>query len=106
LTCGFGLCSVSGESGAEGEDERLANRSRSATPAAEPQTELLKENPGFRADWNWIKSRFDVKKYQSETFAIKPSTISATAFPSVTITSQTQWNWIGPIVRPVSVCLV
>jgi len=36
---GFGLRSVSGESGAEGGEERLANRSRSATPAAEPQTE-------------------------------------------------------------------
>jgi len=37
-TLGFGLRSVSGESGAEGGEERLANRSRSATPAAEPQT--------------------------------------------------------------------
>jgi len=36
---GFGLWSVSGESGAESGEERLANRSRSATPAAEPQTE-------------------------------------------------------------------
>lgn len=32
---GFGLRSVSGESGAEGGEKRLANRSRSATPAAE-----------------------------------------------------------------------
>jgi hypothetical protein len=36
---GFGLRSASGESGAEDGEERLANRSRSATPAAEPQTE-------------------------------------------------------------------
>ena len=36
---GFGLRSASGESGAEGGEKRLANRSRSATPAAEPQTE-------------------------------------------------------------------
>jgi len=35
----FGLRSVSGESGAEGGEQRLAKRSRSATPAAEPQTE-------------------------------------------------------------------
>jgi hypothetical protein len=35
----FGLRLASGESGAEGGEERLANRSRSATPAAEPQTE-------------------------------------------------------------------
>ena len=38
-SCGFGLRSASGESGAEGGEERLAKRSRSATPAAEPQTE-------------------------------------------------------------------
>jgi hypothetical protein len=36
---GFGLRSASGESGAEGGEKRLAHRSRSATPAAEPQTE-------------------------------------------------------------------
>ena len=35
----FGLRSASGESGAEGGEERIANRSRSATRAAEPQTE-------------------------------------------------------------------
>jgi len=38
-TKGFGLWSASGESVAEGGEERLAHRSRSATPAAEPQTE-------------------------------------------------------------------
>lgn len=36
---GFGLGSASGASGAESGEERLANRNRSATPAAEPQTE-------------------------------------------------------------------
>jgi hypothetical protein len=35
----FGPWSVSGESGAESGEKRLAERSRSATPAAEPQTE-------------------------------------------------------------------
>lgn len=35
----FGLRSASGESGAEDGEKRLANRSQSATPAAEPQTE-------------------------------------------------------------------
>ena len=35
---GFGLWSASGDSGAEGGEGRIANRSRSATPA-EPQTE-------------------------------------------------------------------
>ena len=35
----FGLESASGESGAEGGEQRLADRSRSETPAAEPQTE-------------------------------------------------------------------
>jgi len=38
-TSGFGLWSAGGESGAEGGEQRLAKRSRSATPAAEPQTE-------------------------------------------------------------------
>lgn len=36
---GFGLRSASGDSGAEGGEERLAEQSRSGTPAAEPQTE-------------------------------------------------------------------
>ena len=36
---GFGLWSESGESGAEGGEKRIVKRSRSATPAAEPQTE-------------------------------------------------------------------
>lgn len=36
---GFGLRSASGESGAKGGEARIANRSRSATPAAAPQTE-------------------------------------------------------------------
>ena len=36
---GFGLRSESGVSEAEGGEKRLANRGRSATPAAEPQTE-------------------------------------------------------------------
>jgi hypothetical protein len=36
---GFGLRSGSGESGAESAEERIAERSRSATPAAGPQTE-------------------------------------------------------------------
>lgn len=35
----FGLRLASGESGADGGEKRLANRSRSATPVAEPQTE-------------------------------------------------------------------
>jgi hypothetical protein len=39
MTTGFGLRSESGESGAEGGEERLANRSGSASPFAEPQTE-------------------------------------------------------------------
>ena len=39
LDSGFGLRSASGESGVESGEERLAERSRSATPAAEPQTE-------------------------------------------------------------------
>jgi len=36
---GFGLRSASGESGVESGEKRLANRSRSATSAAEAQTE-------------------------------------------------------------------
>jgi len=36
---GFGLRSASGDSGVEGGEERLAEQSRSGTPAAEPQTE-------------------------------------------------------------------
>src|SRR5204862_382550 len=36
----FGLRSASGDSGAEGGDERIANRRRSATPRTEPQTEV------------------------------------------------------------------
>jgi len=36
---GFGLRSASGESGAQSGVKRLAKRSRSATPAAELQTE-------------------------------------------------------------------
>ncbi|MGI8966669.1 MAG: hypothetical protein ACR2H1_11350 [Limisphaerales bacterium] len=36
---GFGLRSASGESGAESGEKSLAERSRSATPAAGPQTE-------------------------------------------------------------------
>ena len=43
---GFGLRSASRESGAEGGEERLANHSRSATPAAEPQKEARR----FAAD--------------------------------------------------------
>ncbi len=41
MLCGhrFGLRSASGESGADGGGQRLAECSRSATPAAEPQTE-------------------------------------------------------------------
>ena len=39
IISGFGQWAVSGESGAEGGGERLADRSQSATPAAEPQTE-------------------------------------------------------------------
>src|SRR5258705_3436453 len=40
---GFGLRSASGESGAEGGEERIAERSRSATPAAEPLTEARRK---------------------------------------------------------------
>jgi hypothetical protein len=36
---GFGLWSANGASGAEDGEQRLANRSRSATPVAAPQTE-------------------------------------------------------------------
>ena len=39
FTQGFGLRSASGRGGAESGEKRLAKRSRSATPAAEPQTE-------------------------------------------------------------------
>jgi hypothetical protein len=39
LMQGFGLRAASGKSEAESGEERLAERSRSATPAAEPQTE-------------------------------------------------------------------
>ena len=42
--------------------------------------ELLKENPGFRADWNWIKSRFDVKKFQSGSGVIRRRMVSERNF--------------------------
>jgi len=46
---GFGLWSASGASEAEGGEKRLAKRSRSATPAAKPQTEARRCG-GYFAD--------------------------------------------------------
>jgi hypothetical protein len=45
---GFGLGSASGESGAEDGEERLAERRRSATPAAKPQTEARRKYGALR----------------------------------------------------------
>jgi hypothetical protein len=42
--------------------------------------ELLKENPGFRKDWNWIKGHFDVKKHQSNTGVIRRRMVSERNF--------------------------
>jgi hypothetical protein len=41
---------------------------------------LLKENPGFRSDWNWIKNHFDVKKHQSGTGVIRRRMVSERNF--------------------------
>jgi hypothetical protein len=41
---------------------------------------LLKENPGFRSDWNWIKGHFDVKKHQSDTGVIRRRMVSERNF--------------------------
>jgi hypothetical protein len=42
--------------------------------------ELLKENPAFRSDWNWIKGHFDVKKHQSDTGVIRRRMVSERNF--------------------------
>lgn len=42
--------------------------------------ELLKENPGFIADWNLIKQHFDVAKYQSDTGVIRRRMVSERSF--------------------------
>ena len=42
--------------------------------------ELVKENPGFRDDWNRIKSHFDVKKHQSDTGVIRRRMVSERNF--------------------------
>jgi hypothetical protein len=64
MMSGFGLRSASGDSGAEGGEERLAEHSRSGTPTAEPQPEAHRscghlpmeardERAGFEVERAW-----------------------------------------------------
>jgi hypothetical protein len=42
--------------------------------------EILKENPGFLADWKWIKSHFDVLKHQGDNGVIRRRMVSERNF--------------------------
>lgn len=42
--------------------------------------EILLENPGFLADWKWIKSQFNVRKFQSGTGVIRRRLVSERNF--------------------------
>lgn len=44
--------------------------------------EILKQNPGFVADWKWIKSNFDVSKHQAENGVIRRRMVSERNFRS------------------------
>ncbi len=42
--------------------------------------EMLKQNPGFLADWKWIKSHFNVKKFQASNGVIRRRMVSERNF--------------------------
>lgn len=42
--------------------------------------EVLRENPGFLADWKWIKSHFNVKKFQGDNGVIRRRMVSERNF--------------------------